>query len=443
MLNRQKYKKDRRAGCLNTFNNRIVGSFTRMCRFTAIITAILWFIFPLPGNCFETESGQFKLSGFGTMGVVTSDDDELGFYRDISQNFGVYKGDFSFKTDSLFGMQLDAEITSKFDATLQLVLKDRPDDSVDECTEQFFLRYSIKPPVSVRIGRLPIDVYMLNDYRNVGFAYLWARPPVELYGRIPFLSFDGVDFMYSARHGTGTFHAKLFGGTASPRIPLGEVWKFDMKPVGGVSLTYQTNQWNIRGGLAYTKADTGIPPGEQLRQVLPTIPLAVWPEAETLTEDLDIKGDSVYYYSLGFSYDSSHWIFQSEFAYIESGMKFQPDEFDAYLCMGRRLGDFTPYLMVAMAKPDDSVNQVSDPLPVDPSLSQLQDAVYQVLNINRADQKKLSIGTKWDFSANANLKLQWDITRVKGDGAELWEFNNFDGSDKTINTFSLNLSFIF
>ena len=433
----------RARGYHNSIFSRCVGDFVRVLRFSAVIIVILWVFFPLSGNCFETESGRFKLSGFGTMGIVTSDDDELGFYRDISQDFGVYRGDFSVKTDSLFGLQLDTKITSKFDATLQLVAKDRPDDSVDEIIEQLFFRYSIKPPFSVRIGRLPIDVYMLTDYRNVGFAYPWARPPVELYGRIPFLSFDGVDFMYSARYGTGTFHVKLFGGTASPKIPLGDIWKFDMKPFGGVNLTYQTNQWNIRGGIAYTKADTGIPPGEQLRRELDAIPAAVWPEAETLAEELDIKGDSVYYYSLGFSYDSSKWLFQSELAYIKSDMSFQPDEYDAYISAGRRFGDFTPYLMAAISKPDEGINQVADPLSADPSLPLLQAAVYEVLNVNRADQKKLSIGAKWDFSANANLKLQWDITRVEGDGARLWELNDFDGNDRTINTFSLNLNFIF
>ena len=342
-----------------------------MCCFTVAIATYLFLVSVSSGNCLETNSGRIKLSGFGTLGVVTSNNDELGFYRDVSQYSGVFEGDFSVNTDSLLGLQLDTEITSKLNTTFQVVFKDRPDDDADESIEQLFLHYRIQPNISFRLGRLPIDVYMLADYRYVGFAYLWARPPVELYGRIPFTSYDGVDFTYSTRHGDGTIHVKLFGGTSNPKIPLtdGALWDFNFRPTGGVNISYQTNRWNVRGGVAFTKSDAGIPSGDQLRQILATIPLAVWPEAEIIARDLDLEGDSIYYYSVGFSYDNNDWLIQSELAYIDSNLSILPDEFDGYASVGHSFGAFTPYIMVAMAKPDDSVRYVSDPLPVDPITS--------------------------------------------------------------------------
>jgi hypothetical protein len=42
-----------------------------------------------------------------------------------------------------------------------------------------FISYAPVPDMKVRAGRLGWDVYMLSDSRNVGYSYLWVRPPVD------------------------------------------------------------------------------------------------------------------------------------------------------------------------------------------------------------------------------------------------------------------------
>ncbi|MBN1625979.1 MAG: hypothetical protein JW944_05595 [Deltaproteobacteria bacterium] len=422
----------------------------RTIRIYCIILAFLWsFILASYVNAWEdqdTES-RFKISGFGTFGIVTSGSDGLGFRRDMSQRDGVFKGDYSFKTDSLVGLQLGAQIQPKLDAVFQAVLKNRTGKDLDENSiEQAFLRYQLKPSFIIRVGRLPINTYILADYRNVGFAYLWARPAVEYYGRIPFTSFDGGDIIYSKRIGNGTLHAEIAGGSGKVIAPLPEkdVWEVVLKPVMGFNMHYEVNNWHLQTGYAYTRIQTDLPQAEQLSRALTMVPEYVWPAAGKIEDDLKIKGDELSYYSVGFTFDDNIWLVQSEIAYINSKFSFQPSEVDGYFSIGRCFKTIIPYLMYSIARPKSDIREVPAPLFPDPTLLQIQRAVFQIMNLDRVDQKSLAAGAKWDFSDKSNLKLQLDRTWIKGNGTRHWETSDkFHGQDRTINTISCNLNFIF
>jgi hypothetical protein len=414
------------------------------CPFFLII--LLLFLPSIASSDQSDQLNRFKINGFGTLGVVGSDSDQLGFYRNVSQQDGVFKDDLSFTTDSLLGIQLSAEITKKFNAGLQILLKDRVNNDTDfdeRVIEQAFVNYRFKPELSLRLGRLPVDTYMLADYRHVGFAYIWARPAVEFYGRVPFTSFDGADVTYAKRMNGGTLKFKLFGGKAGIVLPLatGDPWDSDLDPFIGINATYETVRWSFQATYNLSKQGDGVPSLDQFRQALVAVPTILWPEVTTIIEDLDTKGQEVSYYALGFSFDNNLWLVHSEAAYIDSKLSIQPSEIDAYLSVGRRIGSFTPYIMVAMAEPVDKIREVSSPLV--PAFQALQSAAYFSFNTARVDQSTLTAGVKWDLRHNINLKFQWDRSWVEGDGSRLWQSENFDSKNKTIDTLSFNMNFIF
>ena len=45
----------------------------------------------------------------------------------------------------------------------------------------------------MRVGRVGLPVFMISDYRNVGYANTMLRPPAEMYSQVPINSIDGVD----------------------------------------------------------------------------------------------------------------------------------------------------------------------------------------------------------------------------------------------------------
>ena len=79
----------------------------------------------------SSQSSRLRISGFGTLGIVTNDSDELGFLRDLSQDDGVFKNEYSFTTDSILGLQLNASINPKLDAGFQAVVKECGEIGVD------------------------------------------------------------------------------------------------------------------------------------------------------------------------------------------------------------------------------------------------------------------------------------------------------------------------
>jgi len=119
---------------------------------------------------------RITLSGFGTLGLVTAAADDVGFRRDMNQDIAVFDQDIRIETDSLLGIQTDIRLTPDLDAGVQFVLRHQADMDIENSLHLAFLRYRFTPQVTVRAGRMGIDVYMLSDYRNVGFAYPWVRP---------------------------------------------------------------------------------------------------------------------------------------------------------------------------------------------------------------------------------------------------------------------------
>ncbi len=55
----------------------------------------------------------------------------------------------------------------------------------------------------MRLGRLPLPVFLVSDFRQVGYANTWIRPPIEVYGQVPLDNVDGLDVLYNGERGPG------------------------------------------------------------------------------------------------------------------------------------------------------------------------------------------------------------------------------------------------
>jgi hypothetical protein len=118
-----------------------------------------------------------------------------------------------------------------------------------------------------------------------------------------------------------------------------------------------------------------------------------------------------------------------------------------YVSSGYRLGKLTPYLIYGLAKADN----LSDPgltvssLP--PALAGaaagLNSALNSVLSTKRV-QSTISAGTRWDFTRNADLKLQFDHTRIgSGSTGELINVQPGFALGSRLNLLSVTFDFVF
>lgn len=144
-------------------------------------------------------------------GLIKGGDEDFGFYCDFDQE-GLYDGDWFVLVDFLLGVQMDVVVNDQFGGVVQMVGKDWVEDSLENSVEWVFLWYCFNLDWIVCVGCIGFDLFLLLDYCNVGFVYLWIWLFVEFYVSLMFISFDGVDLIWLMYVVGGMFRVKIFVG---------------------------------------------------------------------------------------------------------------------------------------------------------------------------------------------------------------------------------------
>ncbi|HVL01858.1 MAG TPA: hypothetical protein VM553_18700, partial [Dongiaceae bacterium] len=356
-------------------------------------------------------------------------------------------------SESTLGLQLDFNPNGEWGGTIQLMGKDTVDDSTDDAVTWAFLRYRFNPDLTLRVGRVGVDQYMLSEYRNVGFSYLWSRPPVEFYTMAGFDFFDGVDLAWTTSLSSGTLMAKLQVGQIRNTFEVqGNEVELKLSPIVGGSLHWESDRWQARISASKIRFDESydyFPGTDQLAQTLDNPALTLfWPQASAYSDDFKLDDPYIYYFSAGAAYNNDAWNVQWESNYINSHTDFYPSVVGSYLSVGRRTGPVTPFVLGAWAESQDDRSIVaqpaSTPFPeLNQALTSLAGGLQTVRDLAPIDQHSLSLGVRWDVRYDIALKAQWDHTWVKAYSAGLWEQKAVPQDDTELNTFSINLNCIF
>ena len=207
-------------------------------------------------------------------------------------------------------------------------------------------------------------------------------------------------------------------------------------------------RWQVRFTVVSAELDDDIDKSLGLKVLTDALSAAsaVWPDASSLSTQLNDNDDDIMYYSVGVSYDYDSWFAQSEVMYLDSGHQVLKSYFSRYLSFGYRAGDAT--LFATIAKGESSVSRDSIPelpaaLALVPGLGELQEGLQTFYNLNYIEQETASLGMRWDIRYDIALKLQWDRTWVEEFGGLLWAQKIGPSEEETIDTYSINLNYIF
>lgn len=393
------------------------------------------------------ENERFRFSGFATLGISEGGNDILGHRRAVSQN-GHFENDIAWETDTLVGIQLDATLTEKLDAAIQLIAKERLDNSLANSVEWAYLRYRFNPQFTARVGRIGMDLFMLSEYRNLGFAYLWARPPVEFYAPIAFDYFEGGDIAYSAPLGMGTLSTKLFAGKTDNTFEFeGEGDEFELNNLIGATIAWETETWRTRFSIASLDFDDSLNRPLQMdyfREALMSAYQLDWAEAPEILDDIEVNNNGLTYYALGLAFDKNNWVIQSEVSFLDSNYGVIKSYAGRYLSVGYRIGPTTVYSMLAKGSQTSTRTKVPElPSHLAVPLAPLKEFTQELYDGFYADQQSVSLGMRWDIRYDLALKLQWDRTKVEARGGILWQQREIPSEEQNVNTYSINLNYIF
>ncbi len=312
----------------------------------------------------------YKFEGFGTLGASHSDQ-KFGDYTldsTLPKGAGISQ-DWAMGNDSRIGAQVTGNLTSKVATVFQVISEYSAEGNFKPVVEWANIKYIFSPNTHIRAGRIALPTFLNSDNRKVGFSYPWIHPPLELYRQLAITNSDGVDVMYRSDYWRGLNTVKLLYGSNTIDRPT--------------SISTSKNIWGIFDTFELDKTTIHI--GYQERKSHSKNNLS------GITGDWVLNSDL----SIGASYDSGAWFMSTEWIQRKSTTKISA----MYLSAGVRWRELTPYLTYSQNSPGSFL-----PGNAPPSANSIR--------IASRSQNAASLGLRWDFKKNADLKLQYDQVKL-------------------------------
>lgn len=346
------------------------------------------------------EGMSYKFSGFGTIGAVVTDSDQVEFRSSMRQMRGATKSTPDFGVDSRVGLQANVKFNDTFSAVGQ-VLTSRRDDTDAPQVEWLFAQAAVTPWLDLRAGRMVLPVFLLSDTRSVGYAQHWLRAPQEAYSLYLPSSFDGVMAHFKTTYAGTNFNVQLSTGKADAqalRNPIPFVFTQINDKIYSVNVTAEQGDWLFRIG-------------------------------RTEVPKMRIEGAGTVAFSAndaftgaGIQYDNGKLLVISEYLTRRTsdcvffGSSLPDGQIDSnmfYVSAGYRIGNFMPYATASLFKKRG--------------------------DLNLTDDATQAIGVRWDMMKNVALKTQ--LEHARSDSAT--QFVDPTAPVHGVNVLSVAVDFVF
>jgi hypothetical protein len=408
---------------------------------TAIKTAIIALLLGLASGTAAAAGPDVEVSGFGTAGFAITDSAKATFVRSQEQPVGVDEtGDVGL--DSLLAVQATVRLNDMFSATGQAMVRRLFTSTFALDVPVFFAKADLTHDLALRVGRIQLPVFMSSDYRQVGYSNTWVRPPVEVYGMIPFDTNDGADLLYRTTLGPVDISAQAFYGrtdatvsnTAQGLSTTGtstSTVNIQARRSWGANLNVTLGPLTLRAGRNQSSF-TSI--SDSTNQFIAAINAAGFPALAARLNPVNVPFEFTDY---GLSFDGTHLTVQGEVVKETIG-GFVPSADGEYILAGYRVRKFTPYAMFARQKITSARTDTT--IPAVGALIPLAQGVNQLINSVGGDQHTTSLGLRWDLHESMDLKLQVDRVTPQGNGLLIFVKPGFHGP---LDVASLTLDFVF
>jgi len=378
--------------------------------------------FPLLAPTVHAQDNPLKISGFGTLAVTRADDARAEFVRPNQVNGSA--DNFRTGIDSNLGLQADYAVNSWLSLTAQGLVRQDAEEHYGAELSWAFAKFRISDDLNVRLGRIGLPVFMISDYRNVGYANTMLRPPAEVYSQVPFNSVDGADVTWRHDIGNTSLTSQLAIGAI--KTPLAGDLHVRGKDILALNVVAENGPFTLRVGHARTKVT--VDDSTSLNNLVGALRAAGagyrLPQLGLLASQIEAKGDKGTFSSIGLGVDWNNFVLQTEFAKRKTDTYIN-DTSSWYLMGGYRIGKFLPYYTRAKLKIDGAIENTVPascpagyPAACTPTLQQLGTGVLRLpyTGVGQGEQTTDTIGVRWDFAQSMALKVQVDRIKPTGNG---------------------------
>lgn len=353
-----------------------------------------------------TATSPFHVDAFGTFGLSTANLDHPRYRTDFVYLDGIGTSPTA-KIDTRAGLQLGWTPSDTIELNVQGLLANNLNDETRVQVSWAYLRAQLDPRWSVKVGRFRTPGYLYADTLDVGYAYPWVRPPVDLYTTAAtFHSNDGVLLQYRVPLSNGRLQIEPYigrttgdvrwGGSTPARLQLRQV---------GVATSLTQGATEFFGVLSRNRESVSRDSYDQLLAQCRAMGVAP-------CDDYDYGKPTNAQYDLGVRHDDQRWMIAAELAYNAPGNRALSRQLAAYVSVGHYFGDLLPYITWSRLRALGPRSETRFG-PLNP--------IFSARLANQPQQHSWSVGVRWDFTPGLALKAQLD--RVRPDGGSPGTFS--------------------
>ena len=342
-------------------------------------------------------ASAIQFDGFLTAGVAWHDDENDNRYIGSLGDRGI-KNDASFETDTRFGLQISSDIAENMSVVSQ-ILGSGVNGNFDAIVEWAYVDYRPTDWLSIRTGKIKQPVYLVNDYVEVGYAYPWIRPPVEVYYlNNPLNTVNGIEFLLQFPVGPGVLSLQPYFGSNRDDVPnTGGAGFFEAERIRGIDIKYS--------GRGYTAHASSF-----------SCDVNIYGGFSAAVFNIDLNGEGkCEVNSAGFNLDMANVVVYAEWQNrLTNETLSRPfgDQDAWYTTLGYRFGKWLPH--ITFASIDGKASTVTPEAitggPVD-------------MNFPVAIQTSVTYGLRYEINDSAALKIEHSVVDVEQDTNELANAN--------------------
>lgn len=384
-----------------------------------------------------TMANDLNINGFLSVGASMLDDDKVEVAGADTQG--------GFKQNTILGLQVRKQVNDSTSVTGQLVSRGSDDYSTEAAWA--FVTYAANDNLDLRMGRLRIPAFYYSDFLEVGYTYNSIRPAEEVY-RLPFSSFDGVDF--TQRFSSGNIDGNVqvyYGRYVGDFKAEGDdtIYAADFRNLAGISLntnfgnfgtrlSYNQGELNVQGdipddsdlarGIDLAQTISEIPSGAPVGTAINTLnPGALTPAEQILlnqytgvgepsaSEDFNLTGQTSQFIAAALTYDDGTYNLLAEWTSFDHETSLLADDQAWMASAAMRMGEFTPHVRYSTRK------EVAD--------SGNEGRIQKQLGFE-AEQSSITLGLRYDYDSSTALKFEAQhhdektVSGVDGESAMLY-----------------------
>jgi hypothetical protein len=363
---------------------------------------------------------------FGTIGTTYNDNSSYKFRKTSLQKEGSSKN-YYYYTDTILGLQGSYKLNDKFSLISQVIAQKDVNDKNSVEIDWGYLKYDEGDNFLFNIGRIKLPYYKNSNNQNIGFSRLMIREPIEVYGQVPFSSYNGIELLYSniidkyfytiqANYGKEKLDTPMHSQNQKVVTTIENIKAFNIT-IGNDIIEARTTYMQ---GDASAESST-------LNKLFDNLRLN---NLNELAYKYEFKNKRSKYFGLGLFIDYENFIFQSEYGQRKANAFFA-DLDGYYATLGYRIKNFIPYLSYATTsmKQNLNINSVSNDL-------------NDLLLIQNVAQSSNTFGFKYFINKNLDFKLEYQRIRPKGQYGGFYLSNdNYPNTELNVYSFVIDFAF--